>query len=152
MIGVLPSEGADPIPTTESSPLTSIEVEPKPGADPIPVGKIPDGATQIAKSLAISTGTGTIHEVTAGKTLYLSLAVATTYNYSGGVADTVMKVTNAADADQFLFARHRTQDDVGLSTPMPFSPPLELPAGWKIKLYSSVADGRILGFIHGYEN
>lgn len=126
-------------------------VLPSQGADPIPVGKIPDGGIQVAKSNLIVNNTVIIHPVTADKILYLSALSFSSYNASGGVVQGTFFVTNADDALQYTFFTVLIPDDRGPSDAMGFMPPLEIPAGYKIKITSDTANFWIYGFIHGYE-
>ncbi len=137
--------------TKEKNLVRMLGVLPSQGADPIPVGKIPDGGTQVAK-YALSNGAETlIHTVTDGKTLYLSALAFSIRNVSGSDAQGHMWVTDADDGTQYYFFNIQALDNTGPLGSISFPTPLEIPAGYKIKVKSSQVDAKATGFIHGYE-
>lgn len=151
MVGVVPFQGADPIPTEESSPLTSIQVELKPGADPILVGKIPDGATQIIVSDEAHNDIRVLRVVTAEKTLYLSSINTVFSALVAGDFRGFLFVTDNGDNTQYNLVYFRIHNQGTLVIAESFTPPLEIPAGWKVKVRSEAANCYTSGCIHGYE-
>lgn len=128
-----------------------VGVRPAHNADPIPVGKIPHLGSQLVRGTHADNNTVIIHTVTIAKTLYLSLAVHTIQNYSGASGNSDFYVTNAEDAVQYYFSRLASLDDYGHGVSLPFLPPLEIPAGYKIIVNSSGATVVANVFLHGYE-
>lgn len=126
-------------------------VLPSQGADPIPVGKIPDDGTQVAASANADNTTTVIHTVTAGKTLYLNGVTIMANNSAGVVSSAYIVVRNAADAEQYHIFYIRLNDGLEDSDSENFIPPIEIAAGWDIALRSASADMYTRGFIHGYE-
>lgn len=135
----------------EIDQVRMLGVLPSQGADPIPVGKIPDGGTQIIKDGAVADGLQVVHTVTSGKTFYLSTAYGANYNTSGGAGYVQILVTDDEDATQYLLLRLRLAADGSISETMSFLPPLEIPAGYKIKINSDAANVAGYALIHGYE-
>lgn len=126
-------------------------VIPARNAEPIPVGKIPDLATQVVKQSSASGATATIHTVTAAKTLYLNTVIFSIYNVQTNVATLWMGVTNDSDTVQYYFFYTSVTSKEPFAVPATFFPPLEIPAGWKVKVYSNVSNAIAYGFLHGYE-
>lgn len=135
----------------EANEIRMSGVLPSQGADPIPVGKIPDDGTQQIQYDNAINETTTIHTVTTGKTFYLSAALFSGQNLSGGNETVTFFVTNAADSIQYYFWITRVLNEEGFAVSASFLPPLEVPAGWKFKLTSAAANMKIYGTIHGYE-
>lgn len=135
----------------ESNEVRMTGVLPSQGADPIPVGKIPDGGTQVVKDAAVANSTATIHTVTAGKTLHLTLIIYEARNDNVATKNTLLYVTDGDDNTQYYLNGLSLQTTSQLKYPMPFNPPLEIIAGWKIKIISDANDCVVRGFIHGYE-
>lgn len=109
------------------------------------------GYAQIAVSGEADDATVILHTVTAGKIFYLVGAHAGMVTAASFT--TKLMVTNAADVEQYAIFE---SPQGAVATQMPFpsyypSVPLEIPAGYKIKLFSSGATHKICGFIHGYE-
>jgi len=110
------------------------------------------GYTQVVASDVAVDATVVLHTVTAGKTFYLigaTLSVAL-----AGLGIGKLTITNAGDVEQY--------DPLAIGGPDPaavrfgdnnFHPPipLEIPAGYKLKLVSSTATISVNGFIQGYE-
>jgi len=151
MRGILPSEGMNPIPVTESAPLTSILVGPKPNATSIPVGKIPDGAVQVIRSNFASNATVTLYQVTAGKTLYFCSYFFWSNNQNPAAATGQMTVTTSGDAHRFYLAYHYLPTNTFASTSLTFFPPLEITDQFKIKIQSNLGSYEVLGMFYGYE-
>ena len=120
-------------------------------AAPIPVGKIPHDATQVSTYGNAINATTTIYTVTTGKTLYCSVAVYSVQNESGSAGNSYILVSNASDVIQYIFVRRRVPAGDGSSEALSFCPPLEIPAGYKLKAYSQIADLRTTFYVHGYE-
>jgi len=115
-------------------------------------GKIPSGATQVAAHKIANNSTEVIHTVTADKTLYLCQATLTTKNTSGAEGTNTFYVTNASDTIQYYLDNIQSPDQYGITSPHQFYPPLEISAGYKIKVTSSAANVYGTGFIFGYES
>jgi len=134
-----------------SNEVRMFGVLPSQGADPIPVGKIPDLGTQIAKDGVAQAATTVIHTVTTGKTLYLDGITFSCYNETESPESGSLMVTNASDSTQYyLFTGQIPAHDTKLGSGC-FPTALEIPAGWKIKLHSAGTDVFSRAFIHGYE-
>jgi len=135
----------------ENSQANMIGVLPSQGADPIPVGKIPDLGTQIVKSGYAVNATVVIHTVTADKTLYLVSAWIEGYNGSDGTIAGQLSVRDTEDAHKYylgyLYLPTLTHNTLSVAFPTP----LEIPAGYDIYVGSGAAAVEIMGFIFGYE-
>ncbi len=134
-----------------SNEVRMIGVIPSQGADPIPVGKIPDDGTQIAKGNDAEDETKIIHTVTAGKTFYLSLIVFSHSNNAVSSQRGRMFVVDDGNNLQYYIVNTRCLTGDGKGFSIPFLPPLELVSEYAIKVVSDTADSIIWGFIHGYE-
>jgi hypothetical protein len=113
------------------------------------------GNTQVAGSGIANNSTVVLHTVTAGKIFYLnSCSLNVWMTGAGGVLEGYLFVTNAADADQYhllhLTGYYGTPVE-SHNDALSFPVPLELPAGWKIKVITSDAVVKAAAFIHGYE-
>jgi len=135
----------------KTNQLEMFGVLPSQGADPIPVGKIPDGGTQVVVSASPGVGTVLFYTVTAGKTLYLSLWVFSAYSENAARQNISFFVTNAADGFQWSLFNPSILPDTVMTKTAGFMPPLEIPAGYKIKTTIDAADAPCRIFIHGYE-
>lgn len=133
-----------------SNQARMIGVLPSQGADPIPVGKIPDDATQIAKSHVVQNGEVIIHTVTAGKIFYLT-HYSFTPNSSVAGKYAQLRVRNDSDVVQYTITMVLFDAAGQATVPGTFIPPLEIAAGWDIFLYSNDGGTDARGFIHGYE-
>lgn len=124
---------------------------PSTDAGPIPVGKIPDLGTQIVLADTAENGTTVIHTVTAGKTLYLSAIFLN--NFAGAAAGglTYLFVTDSGDSEVYTLIMLRLPALGFASETNQFLPPLEIPAGYKLKVASSAASIVAYSFVHGYE-
>lgn len=135
----------------ETNQVRMVGVVPARNADPVPVGKIPDDGTQVAVQGLAANQTTTIHTVTAAKTLYLSLAAVGVRNNNAANQSVYLRVTDGVDALQYDLFGFSVAASQGASDSHSFMPPLEIPAGWKLKVISADADVRAHAFIHGYE-
>ena len=135
----------------EANEVRMLGVLPSRGADPIPVGKIPDGGTQVVESGTAQNETVVIHTVDTDKTLYLSVAGLCASNTSEAAGTTHLFVTDGDDTEMYALSYARMPANWCFSDQRCFSPPLEIPTGWKIKVDSSAVDVLGYGFIHGYE-
>lgn len=129
-MGVLPSYGADPIPTIEQRPFAT---------------------DWVGASATATNGTVVVHTVTAGELLYLSAISLSFTNLSGGAAHGAFWVTDFDDTLQYYFWNAGCPDNDGKMCSLSFSPPLEIPSGHKIKVYSSAAGFDVTGFLWGFE-
>lgn len=133
-----------------SNEAKMIGVLPVQGANPIPVGKIPDDGIQIAKSVTATNETLLLLTITAGRTFYLTHYVFTPNSSVVGAYGRVA-VRNGSDVEQYVIAM-TAFDTVGQVTVSgTLNPPLEIAAGWDIIVVSSDADLNARAFIHGYE-
>lgn len=135
----------------EANEVRQVGVIPSEGADPIPVGKIPDAGTQVVKGTYANNSVVTLHTVTTGKILYLSAAALSIKNVSGGEGEGAMYVTDGEDAIRYYLFLYQSPDQHGTGGSIPLISPLEISAGWKIKVASDTASVYVTGFIHGYE-
>jgi len=148
-IAIKPTSPPETIPVEEQSPLTSIRVKPASPRETIPIQPYKDFGTQIAKDYWANNSTGIIHTVTSGKSLYLCSVSLSFYNTSAGYGN--MFVRDTSDNVQYRLLEIRRQANDGISVPLTFNPPLVLPAGWDICVYSGASDVLVRGFIFGYE-
>jgi len=114
------------------------------------------GHTQVATSSLVTGAIHVLHTVTAGKTFYLVGAFLNGANSGAAAALGTLYVTNAADALQYIILYHELVSIVGQfigKDSSTYNPaiPLEIPAGYKIKLESTGAAFNAYGFIQGYE-
>jgi len=151
MRGILPSDGMDAIPVTESAPLTSIQVEPKPNAGPIPVGKIPDGASQIIRTGQAINEISVFYTVSAGKVLYLAYYQVFLSNTSGASASLNLRIRDDGDVFWANIAFHYHPLDFVFGYSGNFMPPLEIPENYDIYVSSERPLTSIVAVIHGYE-
>jgi len=121
-------------------------VEPR---EAIPVQPFGDFGTQIAKDAYANNSTVIIHTVTSGKSLYLCNIGLSVFPTASGYGYFYVRDEN--DTTQYRFFRPRRQQYDGEMVSMTFNPPLIIPEGWDIVLWSQVADFIIYGFIFGYE-
>jgi len=134
----------------ESDRIKMFGVLPSQGADPIPVGKIPDGATQILEDTVATNETAIIHTVNSGKTLYLVTWVLSAYLLANGYI--ALRIRNTEDTITFDLAL--TFITGGTTVPAIIGsaiPPIEVPEGYDIVIFSSVAGLSAQGGIFGYE-
>ena len=112
----------------------------------------PDGATQIAKSLqADDVSIASIHTVTTGKKFYLNAASLNSWGQDTAYF-TGIQVYNASDVKQYDILSHGfKQTYESRSTTISFPVPLEIPEGWKIKVFCNTEGGSGRAFINGWE-
>jgi len=126
-------------------------VLPTQGAEPIPVGKIPDDGVQVGKNTVADNSTDIVHTVTAGKTFYCSSIICGVRNTSGAENYFTIHVRNTGDVTVYAVFYGGCADDVGFLSPATFNPPLEKPAGYDICVHSPAAFLKVSCFVHGYE-
>lgn len=115
------------------------------------MGNIQDDGTHIVKSAEADNTEVTVHTVAAEKTLYLSAVICSIHNYSGGPMISRYTVTDSGDTIKYTFASFRTADDDSHAVSCNFIPPLEIPAGYKLKARCLAGNARANFFIYGYE-
>jgi len=105
---------------------------------------------QIAKYDSANNSTVIIHTVSAGKTFFM-----TTANYmsetSGAGAGGRLDVLNASGVLQYTIAVIVFTAVGQGAISMSFNPPLEIPGGYKIVVFSNSAALTARAFIHGWE-
>lgn len=107
------------------------------------------GTTQIAKYQTANNGTEIVHTVTTGKTLFLCTIVLSALPVAtGGIT---IEVTNASDVWQYYIVSSMFLINEGAVSPIPFNPPLEIPAGYKIKITSDTVNFYARIFVYGWE-
>ena len=106
--------------------------------------------TQIAKSGHTDNALLIVHTVTAGKTLYLTAALASG-NTAGTATGINIWVRNAADVAQYYLIQNSLNVNTYFAVGLSFNPPLEIPAGWDIVIVAGHATARADLFIHGWE-
>jgi hypothetical protein len=110
------------------------------------------GATQISEQGEADNTLVELHAVTASKTLYISLLIFSYWTTSPATGKVSCFVTNGGDVFQYYLVRTLVPAaSDGMVVPISFKPGLEIPAGYKIKLWSEAAGVGINGFIHGWE-
>jgi len=133
----------------EKNNVRWVGIRPTDPREAIPTQPYGDFGTQVAKYAWVENATSIIHTVSAGKTLYLcSIALSV-----DAVADGRgrMFVRDDTDTIQYYFFRARRPAGSGEMVPLTFNPPLQIPEGWDICVWSEVADFHLIGFIFGYE-
>jgi len=151
MRGILPSDGMDAIPVTESTPLASIQVEPKPNCLPFPVGKIPDGGTQILKRNYGSNDRKIIHTVTSGKTFYLTHLSTSWSNNTGGTAIGKIGIRTDMDVEVVPIREYYYFINGNGGDGDCYLPPIEVQEDYRICVETNNANSILMGTIHGYE-
>lgn len=126
-------------------------VLPSEGADPIPVGKIPDGAVQVAKGDEAAGSTTAVHTVTQGKTFYLSVASLSAENRHSAVDWAYFQVVDENKDVQYRFAKWLMVAGSSMTAVLTFSPPLEIPSEWDVHVQSLESLLHAYLFVHGYE-
>jgi len=121
-------------------------VEPR---EAIPIQPYTDFGTQVAKDNYANNSTVIIHTVTSGKSLYLCSIGFSVFPTATGHG--VFFVRDESDTTQYRFFYIRRQSDDGDMVSMTFNPPLVIPEGWDICLWSATSGFGIRGFIFGYE-
>jgi len=105
---------------------------------------------QIAKYASANNATVILHTVTIGKTLFLTAvsfqAATTTAGKSG-----ILLVRDTSDVEKYKLFNFYLTAVGGLSDSLSFNPPLEIPSGWDICIYSSATECVARTFIHGWE-
>ena len=135
----------------ESNEVRMIGIVPFQGADPIPVGKIPDGGTQVVKDDSAANTTATVHTVNNAKTLYLTSIIEQVRNDNAAIKTALFYVTDGDDTIQYYFDGLGVGPSTQHRFTATFNPPIEIATGWKIKIETDAADCHIGVFIHGYE-
>ena len=128
-----------------------ILIGPAANIDPIPVGKIPNGATQVAKYKSASNGTEIVHTVTEGKTLYISHIDFSGVNDAAATMITYLFMRNDLDVDQYYLFSVAIRAGETICQSGGFLPPIEVPEDWDICIISLDASFYVRAFIHGYE-
>lgn len=113
--------------------------------------KIPEGATQIAEYGSASNTTTILHTVTGGKTLYLSACQLSCTNNAAARQTAYLEVTDADDNFQYSIIPLACVSSFSVAGNISLQPPIEIPAGYKVKITSADAEFGVYGFIHGYE-
>lgn len=126
-------------------------VLPSQGADPIPVGKIPDGATQVAKQIDAENTPVIVHTVDTDKTLYLNAIALSGHNSNAAARGFYLFVRNDSDYLQYYFWVIQLAQYGSLGVSLSFPTPLEIPEKWDICVETDGADATGYGFVHGYE-
>lgn len=106
--------------------------------------------TQIVKVAQPTAQTLNVHEVSAGKTLFLTTASLSKW---GNMGFGNLLVTNSGLTIQYYILIVESLTAVGhiATNPINFSPPLEIPAGWFVRCQATGAGSIAYGFIHGWE-
>lgn len=118
------------------------------------ITKAPSGTTAVYKSGIIAGDAIILHTITAGKTLYLtSTALAIGALDTSG--NSYVAVRNTSDIIQYYLIRHNTKATTGNSGNVAFSiqlsPPLNVPEGWDIIIYSPDINISAAATISGWE-
>jgi len=128
-----------------------VGVLPSQGADPIPVGKIPDNGSQITRDEVAVNSAPTVHQVPSGKTGHITFALLTIRNSDTAIKTPRFFITNDSDVEQYSIQNQGVLPDTQHMIPMTFNPPLEVPSEYKVKVSSDDAALSVALFIHGYE-
>ena len=106
--------------------------------------------TQVTKSGEASNATVVVYTVTAGKVFYLTHYTASAFLSVNG--DCVFFVTNAIDVVKYDLTKLTFRPLYGSPVVSgSFNPPLEIAAGWKIKVLSAAVNCYAHLFINGWE-
>lgn len=111
----------------------------------------PEGYTQVVKDGVATNTTTVMHTVTAGKTFYLTGHTFTINSTGAGNLGSLI-VTNDADVEQY--AIEKTSISIAatiINNAMAHVPPVEIPAGYKIKAVSDDGGLTVDACIFGYE-
>jgi hypothetical protein len=128
-----------------------VGVVPADEAEAIPVGMIPDDGTQTTDWATKANGTTTLRTVTAGKTLYMSAATLFARNSAATAEQGQLAIYTDGDVFQHALIYFDLLTDTQQSLSLNMIPPVEVQAGYKVKIYSSDAAMHVTGFTHGYE-
>lgn len=141
--------GSGTVTVEQATPVNlKAQIFPGDSANPIPVGKIPDGAVQVVNSDHVSDGAVVLHTVSAGKTFYLTHCSIDATGDADGFA--YIAVRNTDDVDQYMILHAAGHTGFGVTSSPVFIPPIEIPSGWDVTLYSP-STYTSYGFVHGYE-
>ena len=148
-IGVRPTNPEEALPVKQSDPalLKSTVTQASNIREVYPKRKT--GTTQVAASIYANNSVVTVYQVTAGKTLYLTLVVLSVRAEAAGFGDAT--VTNAANEEIYRFANFNALIGDGKGISMPFVPPLEIPGTWKIRITSSAVTLYVFCTVFGWE-
>ena len=108
-----------------------------------------NGGAQISKHLSVTNTTGTVHTVTAAKTL--QLVMVNFFHDAGGAGISRIFVSDGSDTEQYTLFRTYTAINLPQSNSFNFPRPLEIPAGYKIKIITNHADLTCFVYIFGEE-
>lgn len=106
--------------------------------------------TQIAKDKTITNGTAIVHTVTAAKTFFLTAATFSVFG-SAAAQRGELFVRDADDLNPYLIFLLGLGAAGHFSEGLPFNPPLEIPAGYDVCIFSNDANLGAAAFIHGWE-
>lgn len=107
------------------------------------------GTTQIAKFADAANASVVIHTVSAGKTLYLFAASLGGYAYAAGFYET--SVLNGSQEYQYNLLMGFAGASQIIPVSISFVPPLEIPSGWIVRVFSGAAGLSVRGNIFGWE-
>ena len=133
----------------EKNQVKWVGIRPVEPREAIPIQPYGDFGTQIAKDEYANNGGSTIHTVTSGKNLYLCSIAFSIFPTANGRG--LFYVRNESDVTQYEFFDIRRQANDGFAVSMSFNPPLVIPEGWDICVYSYDSGFYVKGFIFGYE-
>jgi len=106
--------------------------------------------TQIVKGVAANNGHTIAWTISVGKTGFLATII---LSMSGNVGEGTVYVRDAADVFQYDVMGGNLLTLAGYSPPasVSFWPPLEIPAGWDIMVYSGAIGLIVKGLVFGWE-
>jgi len=133
----------------EGNMMRWVGIRPTDPREAIPIQPYADFGTQIAKHVTANNQTSIIHTVSNGKNLYLCTATLSCLLTVTG--NFCMFVRDDSDTTRYYIAYCRRQADDGICIPVTFSPPLVIPEGWDVCIWSGANGVQIQGFIFGYE-
>jgi len=128
-----------------------VGVLPSQGALPIPVGKIPDGATQILTFKDTDNTTEDVYRVTVGPVFYLCAITTGVWNASGAARVVFVRICDDGDVVKYLITYTQVAANGFYTLPTTFWPPLEMPVGWYIEQSSPALNCVLVTSIFGYE-
>lgn len=135
----------------EANEVRMLGVLPSQGADPIPVGKIPDGGTQTIIADNAANQHKTIYTVNTGKTYFVTGFMCFIFNSSATIRKCYLEVTDGDDNFQYYLCYVGAPIGGAFTESMNFSTLLEVPAGFKFRIYSDGASSEIYVTVFGYE-
>lgn len=111
--------------------------------------KRPASATQIVKSASVQNNQVVLHTVTENKTFYLAASFISAYLLAPGLA--CIYVWSNVGIPLYSLSHIPATATTAPFASMSFIPPLEIPAGYQIRIISQGAGLEVIALVFGYE-